>query len=118
MELYAKKEQARAEKIRHGYENREADKLQQLKKLDRKVKAPGEAAGTILGIIGSLTMGAGMAFVMVWENMTPGLIFGIAGMIVALLAYPVYKLITGRRKKSYVAEIMRLSDEIVAEREV
>lgn len=58
-------------------------------------------------------MGAGMALVMVWGNMTMGLSLSIPGMIVALLAIPAYTLITASRKKKYSSEIMRLSDSLM-----
>lgn len=107
------KDTNQAEKIRRQYLNKEANKIELLKKLDDKVKAPGKITASILGVIGALVMGGGMAMVMEWSNMTIGLILGIPGMIVALSAYPVYALITNKRKKKYAAEIMRLSNEIV-----
>ena len=65
--------------------------------------------------MGALVMGAGMAQVMVWGNMAPGLALGIPGLAAALLAYPVYALITNARKKKYAAEIMRLSGDLMRE---
>lgn len=109
------KDTRQAEKIRRQYLEKEANKIELLKKLDDKVKAPGKIVASILGIIGALVMGGGMAMVMEWGNMTVGLALGIPGMIVALLAYPIYALITNRRKKKYAAEIMRLSNEVVGE---
>lgn len=102
-----------AEKIRSQYIKKEATKMDTLKKLDNKVKAPGKAVSSILGIIGTLVMGAGMSLIMVQNNMELGLILSIPGMIAALLAYPVYSLITNIRKKKYKDEIMRLSDEVL-----
>lgn len=106
------KDTKKAEKIRRQYLDKEANKIELLKKLDDKVKAPGKIVASILGVIGALVMGGGMAFVMEWSNMPTGLALGIPGMIVALLAYPVYNLITNKRKKKYAAEIMRLSNEV------
>ena len=77
------------------------------------MKAPGKVIAGILGIIGALVMGAGMALVMVWGNMTMGLALSIPGLIVALLAIPIYALITASRKKKYAFEIMRLSDSLM-----
>ena len=106
-------EQKQAERIRRQYMNREDNKVEQLKKLDNKVKVPGKVVGTIIGVVGALVMGTGMSFVMVWENMTIGLILGIPGLIVAALAYPVYFWITSSRKKKYANEIMNLSEELI-----
>ncbi len=106
-------EQKKAENIRRQYIPREDSKALQLQKLDSKVKTPGKVVASILGTVGALVMGSGMALVMVWENMTMGLALSIPGMIVALLAIPAYALITNNRKKKYASEIMRLSDELV-----
>lgn len=107
------KDTKQAERIRRQYLDKEANKIEQLKKLDDKVKAPGKIVAGILGVLGALVMGGGMAMVMEWGNMTLGLTLGIPGMIVALIAYPVYALITNKRKKKYADEIMRLSSEVV-----
>lgn len=107
------KEQGQAEKIRHQYLDREADKVIQLKKMDDKVKAPGKIVATILGIVGALVMGTGMANVMVWNNMMVGLSLGIPGLIGAVLAYPVYALITRKRKKKYSKNILKLTNELL-----
>lgn len=106
-------EQKQAEQIRRQYVNREDNKIEQLKKLDSKVKAPGKIVATIIGVVGALVMGTGMSFVMVWENMTIGLILGIPGLIVAALAYPVYFWITSSQKKKYADEIMNMSEELI-----
>lgn len=113
----AKKDSVKAEIIRRQYMEHKATKLDELQALDDKVKTPGIVSSLILGVLGSLVMGAGMANVMVWNNMTVGLALGIPGLIITLLAYPVYKGITGSRKKKYARQIMLLSDEIIQEGE-
>ena len=112
--LANEQDQKRAENIRRQYISREDNKIEQLQKLDNKVKAPGKIAASILGVIGALVLGAGMSLIMVWENMYMGLIVSIPGLVVALLAYPVYAVITNSRKKKYAAEIIRLSDDLMA----
>lgn len=107
----------KAERIRRRYLSREENKMEQLKKLDDKVKAPGLAAAGIMGVAGSLTMGAGMSMVMVWSNMTTGLVLGIPGLLVTALAWPVYRAITGKRQKQYADEIMRISDSLILNKE-
>lgn len=102
-------ESAKAERIRKQYIDRKEDKLEQLRRLDGRVKAPGRAAAGILGTLGALIMGSGMSLVMVWGNMEYGLPLGITGMLLAILAYPVYSLITGKRKKRFAGQIMEIS---------
>ncbi|HAB60960.1 MAG TPA: hypothetical protein DCE48_09720 [Lachnospiraceae bacterium] len=108
----ANKDQAKAQKIRRQYMDREDNKFEQLQSLDSKVKTPGKIVSSVLGVVGALTMGAGMSLIMVWENMTSGLLLGIPGLIIALAAYPIYGIITGNRKKKYADQIMRLCEEL------
>lgn len=110
-----KKDTTQAEKICRQYLSREQNKMEQLKKLDDKVKAPGKIVAGIIGTIGVLAMGGGMAMIMVNGVMNTGLIFSIPGMLIALAAFPIYSIITNSRKKKYATEIMGLSEEIVGE---
>ena len=105
--------QKKAEDIRRQYVSREENKMEQLQKLDSRVKLPGKIAGSILGVIGAVVMGAGMSLVMVWGNMAMGLALSIPGLAVLLLGFLAYYLITGSRKKKYAAEIMRLSGDVM-----
>ena len=114
----ARRDLAKAESIRRQYMERKDTKLDQLQALDDKVKAPGIAASIILGVLGSLIMGAGMANVMVWNHMAVGLALGISGLSMVLLAYPVYRRVTDSRKKKYAQQILLLSDEIIGEEEM
>lgn len=106
-------ERTRAEGIRRQYLARETNKMEQLQKLDSKVKTPGRVLAIILGILGTLIMGAGMSMVMVWNVMPTGIILGLAGLLLAAVAYPLYALVTGNRKKKYAQEIFQLSDALM-----
>ena len=106
-------DQKQAENIRRQYISRDDNKMEQLKNLDSRVKLPGKIVSSIMGAVGVLVMGAGMSLIMVWADMQLGLILSFPGIAVALLAYPVYALITNGRKKKYAAEIMRLSDDVL-----
>lgn len=106
-------EQMRAQNIRKQYTAKENNKIEQLEKLDCKVKNPGRILATVLGIVGALVMGTGMSMVMVWGVMQLGILVGLFGMVLATIAYPVYVLITNKRKKQYASKIFKLSDELI-----
>lgn len=110
-----KEDAAKAEAIRRRYMEKGTTKLDQLQALDVKVKTPGTVLASMLGIIGSLVMGAGMSNIMVWDNMTVGLALGIPGLLLLCLAWPVYKVVTGSRRKKYAQQVMELSGEIIKE---
>jgi hypothetical protein len=103
----------KAQNIREQYLSHEENKMKQLNRLDSKVKMPGRIAATSLSTAGALLLGTGMSNIMVWEDMNIGLATGIAGLVLVLLSYPVYKSVTGSRKKKYADQIMKLSDELV-----
>lgn len=46
---------------------------------------------TALGIVGALTLGVGMCFCMVWENIVLGTIVGLLGILLLLSLIPITK---------------------------
>lgn len=66
----------------------------------KKEHAPvnwGIVATWIIGVIGALVMGFGMSQVMTDGNMVLGLIFGVIGLIVCVLNYPIYAYIKSNK---------------------
>lgn len=108
------------QKIRTQYTEKEHTELDELKALDKKVKAPANTFAYLFGSAAALVMGAGMSLIMtdisqtlgLAEPMFPGLIVGIAGMLMAILNYPIYKGILSRRRRKYAEKIIALSDKI------
>ena len=59
-------------------------------------KAPIRMSGktiltALLGIVGALTLGVGMCFCMVWNNLVLGIILGIVGIVLLLCLIPFTK---------------------------
>ncbi|MBE5946903.1 MAG: dihydropteridine reductase [Lachnospiraceae bacterium] len=110
------------QKIRTQYTEKEHTELDELKKLDSKVKKPAIVFGYVFGIIAALIMGSGMSLVMTdvgsWigiENgLVPGIVIGCVGLIMAIVNYPIYKKILCSRRKQYAEEIITLSDKLMA----
>ena len=64
------------------------------RKMENKapIKVNGKGAGVVvLAIIGALTLGVGMCFCMVWENIILGTIIGLVGIIALLMLIPITK---------------------------
>ena len=56
------------------------------------VKLSGKTIGTIvLGVVGALGLGIGMCLVMVWEMLVPGVLVGLAGIVLLLCLIPLVK---------------------------
>lgn len=108
------------QKIRTQYTEKEYTQLDELKALDKKVKAPVTTFACIFGSVSALIMGAGMSLIMtdisetvgLADPMIPGIAIGAAGMLMAIVNYPIYKGILSNRRKKYAAKIIALSDKI------
>ena len=109
------------EKIRTQYTEKQTSELDTLRELDARVKRPATIFAYIFGSLSAIIMGAGMSLVMttmgttlgIPNHMTVGIITGIAGMILAILNYPMYNGILNSRKKKYAPKILELSDKII-----
>lgn len=109
------------QKIRTQYTERESTQLDALKELDAKVKRPANVFAYLFGSIGAIIMGSGMSLVMTeigttigLENaMIPGIIIGVAGLLIAVVNYPIHKSLLNSRRKKYADQIIALSDEII-----
>lgn len=91
-------------------------KVEQLKKIDQKVKNIPVIVSLSLGIIGTLLFGVSMCFFLEWTNIKYyGIPFGIIGIIMIILAYPIHKKVTDKMKQKYSKQILELADEILNE---
>ncbi len=109
---YQKRE---AKRIREQYVEKEETKLEQLRRLDRKVKLPAEIFVYSFGIIGSLVLGLGMCLAMkvMGDLMALGIVIGCIGIIMIGINYPSYKKMLNSRKKKYGKQIIDLSDSLI-----
>ncbi len=111
---YSAKQQEEIKKIREKYVPKEADKMEQLRRLDASVSQKGTVISLVVGIIGALVLGIGMCCTMVWtELFVFGIIVGIIGIAVVSLAYPLYNYVTKKEREKIAPEILRLTDELM-----
>lgn len=114
-------QQFMAQKIRTQYMEKQFGELDALRELDAKVKRPANVFSYVFGSFSAIVMGTGMSLVMtdigaalgIANVMVPGIAIGVAGIVMALINYPIYKKILNSRKKKYGAEIIKLSDKIM-----
>ena len=111
---YSAKQQQEIESIRKKYLPKEEDKMETLRRLDKSAENPGMIAALAIGIAGALLLGVGMCCTMVWSDLffIPGIIVGIFGMIIAAMAYPMYKRITKRQREKIAGKILALTEEL------
>ena len=117
---YSAEQQKEIEAIRKKYLPKEADKMQQLRKLHAVPSQKAQAASIAVGVIGALVMGTGMSLAMTdigaalgSFSMVIGIIVGIVGMVLVALAYPLYNQVLKKQRTKIAPEILRLSDELL-----
>ena len=109
------------QKIRTQYTEKQHTELDELRALDRKVKAPANTFAYGFGALSALIMGCGMSLIMtdigqtigIASPMTPGIVIGVAGMVMAIANYPIYNGILSGRRKKYARQIIALSDRVM-----
>lgn len=109
------------QKIRTQYTEKEITELDTLKELDRKVKKPANVFAGVWGTLSAIIMGSGMSLIMtdiaatlgISNSMVIGIAVGVAGLVMSLLTYPMYKGILNSRRQKYADKIIELSDKIM-----
>lgn len=107
-------ERKEIESIKNSYvEKPEIDKLSYLRSLDNKVKNTPTIVSLILGVLGLLIFGLGFSMVLEWGIILWGIIVGLLGVAIIIIAYPVYVIILKNLKCKYSEEIIKLSDDLL-----
>ena len=104
------------EQIKKQYEEKTPDQLEELKKLDRKIKLPAYVFAYIFGSIGALVLGAGMCIAM--EVILPGMmalgiVIGLVGIAMVSATYPIHQAILRSARKKNAARMIELSDSLL-----
>ncbi|MBO5273489.1 MAG: hypothetical protein J6I45_02630 [Clostridia bacterium] len=112
---YSAPQQEEIKRIREKYLPREADKMEQLRRLDQRTTEKARNFSLTCGIISVLLLGFGMSCVMVWSKILfiPGIIIGLLGISGVTMTYPLYQYITRREREKIAPEIIRLTDELM-----
>lgn len=109
-------ERKEIDSIRREYlpKDESMSKLERLRYLNNKVKSIPTILGLCLGIGGLLLFGTGMTFFLEWTSVWYfGVPFVVVGIIVAILAYPIYTACLKKLKNKYSQEILALSNELL-----
>ncbi len=115
----SQEERKEIDSIRRQYAPKEQTetKLQRLRRLDALVKNTSVISSLCLGIVGVLIFGMGLTMVLEWSMLVFGIVLMIVGAVPMAVAYPVYKTVLAKYKERYGEEILRLSDELLNEKE-
>ncbi|MGN0822456.1 MAG: hypothetical protein ACI4NG_01655 [Candidatus Gallimonas sp.] len=108
-------ERREIEAIRREYSAPEsgADKLDELRRLDERVKRLPKIVGLSCGIVGVLVFGLGMSLALVWERLVGGAVASALGAAISACGYSLYKLTLKRNQKKYGKQILALTEELL-----
>ena len=106
-----------AKKLIDAYSPKKANKLEDLKRLDKKAKRPALIFSLVFGILGSLVLGFGMSIALevLSFSLVLGIVLGSIGLLICLINYFLYKGILKLGKKKYGEKIISLSQELLNE---
>ena len=121
--VYSAEEQDEIRKIRKKYEFREEDPISRIRKLDNSVTQKATVISLVSGVVGVLIMGSGMSFIMtdlgsiigMSGNITwiLGMLAGVMGLILVVLAYPMYNNVLKKEREKVASEILELTEELM-----
>ncbi len=102
---------------RYAPKPQKEDKLERLRRLDAIVKSVPTVWALVLGVLGTLIFGLGLTMILEWSIFVWGIVLMAIGIVPIALAYPVYKKLLTKYKDRYGEEIIRLSDELLHEKD-
>ena len=111
-------ERREIEDIRRAYApaTESEDKLTKIRTLNERATRPARIAALTLGIGGILLFGLGMSMTLAWELIAGGIVVAAIGMRATIVANPVRRALLKLGKRKYGAEILRLTDELLGEK--
>ncbi|MBQ8342351.1 MAG: hypothetical protein IJY22_08290 [Clostridia bacterium] len=92
-------------------------KLERLRRLDAYVANSATCWSLVVGVIGLLVFGLGMAMVLHWALYLWGILVAAVGVAPIACAYPLYRWMLRRNKAKYGEEILRLSEELLLQKD-
>lgn len=120
---YSAKEQEEIKRIRQKYTAKEEDAMTRVRKLDAQASGKATAVALAMGILGALVLGTGMSLIMTdlaavfgmsyIISIFVGVLAGLVGMVMVILAYPVYLKVLKTEQDKIAPEIIRLTDELM-----
>ena len=117
---YSAQQQEEIARIREKYTPREPDKMERLRELDAGAGKKATMYSIIVGVLGTLLLGAGMSLAMTELGSAlgaygyfVGIALGVIGIAVLACAYPLYNRTLKKEREKIAPEILRLTDELL-----
>lgn len=117
---YSARENKEVQEIRKKYLPEKENKLEELKRLDKRVQESGTLEALVVGVLGFLLFGTGVCLVIgvigsgIWMVIL-GIFLGIIGAAGMIAAYPVYCVVFKKRKTELTPRILELAAQLTGE---
>lgn len=111
---YSSAQQAELREIRRKYLLTKEDKMDQIRRLDARVKRKGIHSALVVGVLGLLLFGIGLGCAMIWkdERMALCVFMVVIGIVDMAAAYPVYVMLMKKEHDRVAPFILKLTDEL------
>jgi hypothetical protein len=106
-------ERRTVEGIKKQYEEKGGGSLEELKRLDKKVKSGATVPALIVGIIGALIFGTGLSMVLEFGLILWGILVCVISLPFIIFAPFLHKILFKRGKEKHGEEILRLCEELL-----
>lgn len=100
------------EKLREQYVETPASKMKLLKRLYLQVRVLGILTAIAMVVSGVCAVNAGVQLILTWRLASGNILITLIGVILVILSWPVYRIITKERRERFAAEIITLCNEI------
>lgn len=111
---YSAQQRREVERIRAKYIPPKENKMDQLRRLDKRVERKGVIPAICAGVVSTLVFGLGLSMVILdSDHFALGVVIGIVGLAGAAASYPLYRYIIKMERKKLAPEILRLSEELI-----
>lgn len=111
---YSARRQAEVNAIRDKYLPKNENKMEQLRRLDRRADRKGSMASLVAGVIGCLMLGLGMCCTLQWGGawFVPGIVIGVTGIVAIAVSYPLYRYVAACERERIAPQVLQLVDEL------
>ena len=117
---YSARENKEVQEIRKKYLPDGENKLEELKRLDKRVQESGMLEALVVGVLGFLIFGTGVCLTIgvigsgIWMVIM-GIFLGIIGAAGMIAAYPLYCVVFNKRKAELTPRILELATQLSGE---
>ncbi len=111
----SEKERQEVLKIKKEYtlDTGEKSKLEELRRLNKKVKRPSIIVAIVMMVVGTLLFGLGLTMVLEWNMLMYGVIVGVIGILTLCITYPTYQAMLQSRQAKYADKILEIAKELL-----